>query len=67
MPRAIRVSRFPALIRNEIEERLLSLRFDSYRTLAAELEKRTWYISKSALQRHHQRLKAQKIQENKQQ
>jgi len=60
MPRVIRVSRFPALIRIEIEERLLSLRFDSYRTLAAELGKRKWYISKSALQRHHQRLKAEK-------
>jgi hypothetical protein len=61
-----RLNRFLPNVRAEIEERLLAGDFTSYRALAAELRRRGWYIGKSALHAHRQRLVAlAKVPNNK--
>ena len=51
-----RLNRFNPQVRAEIEARLLAGDFPGYRQLAAELKRRGWHISKSALHAHRQRL-----------
>lgn len=52
-----RVNRFTPAARAEVERRLLSGEFKSYRTFSAEIWKRFGHnIKKSALQAHRQRL-----------
>lgn len=58
MSRISSVERLPAIVRNEIDRRLMENGFGSYAELAAELRVRGYNkISKSALHRYGQELK----------
>lgn len=58
MPQVSRMSRLPLSVRREVEERIVASGFGDYVALQDDLRRRGYRISKSALHRFGQELKA---------